>query len=184
MTNPTSPESPIRAGDIDGLGRVYSEQGGPILHSRETVLAQRKGCDIAAYGSWRIFFPKRLFHPMPGSPKGTIYLTSERLLFVRDIDVWQEVKPLLTPLGLPTAAEKRSKLSKLKERGARQYCEVLRAKLRPVRMKRKRMLLHFRLLSEDHRKYELFVYTDTDDPSFFEFLENSTFGRSQPASVR
>src|SRR2546430_13545744 len=59
--------------------------------------------------------------------------------------------------------------------------EVLRAKLRPVRMKRKRMLLHFRLLSEDHRKYELFVYTDTDDPSFFEFLENSTFGRSQPA---
>jgi hypothetical protein len=93
------------------------------------------------------------------------------------------VKPLLTPLGLPTAAEKQSKLTKLKEGGARQYCEVLVAKLRPVQVKRKRMFLDFRLLSENNRKYELFVYTDRDDPSFFKLLESTMLGSGRQGSV-
>src|SRR5439155_25424818 len=58
-------------------------------------------------------FPKRIFHPLPGKPSGTLHVTSDRLIFIRAIDVWKEVKPLLTPLGLPTAAERESSLNRL-----------------------------------------------------------------------
>lgn len=136
-------------------------------------MAQREGCDLSAYGSWRIFFPKRIFHPLPGKPSGTIHVTSERLIFLRNIDVWKEVKPLLTPLGLPTAAEKESKLKGLKAKGARQYCEVRLSQLRLVRATRGPWFLRCRLISEDGGKYELFLRTDTDDPAFFEFLERA-----------
>jgi len=173
MTNRDSAESAIRSGDVDGLGRIYSEFGGPILHSQEVVLAERGGCDLAAYGSWRLFFPKRIFHPLPGKPSGTIHVTSDRVIFLRPIDVWKEVKPLLTPLGLPTAAEKEAKLNRLKAIGARQYCEIFRSKLRLVHVRRKSGLLHMRLTSTEGGRYEVFFYTDRDDPAFFDFLERS-----------
>ena len=173
MTSRGSADSPISAGSIDGLGRIYSEFGGPILRSQENVLAQLKGVDMAAYGSWRIFFPRRLFHPLPGTPSGTMYVTSQRLIFLRGIDVWKEVKPLLTPLGLPAAAEKESVLQKLKAKGALQYCEILPSQLQLTRVKRKPMLLHLRLLSRVGGKFEMFVYTDREDPDFFNLLEDT-----------
>ena len=163
----------IRAGDVDGLGRIYSEFGGLILRTDEILLAQRQGCDVAAYGSWRIFFPRRLFHPLPGRPSGTVYLTSDRLIFIRNIDIWREVKPLLTPLGLPAAAERESKLKGMKAKGARQYCEVLRAGFKLMRAKRKPGLLHLRLARLDNQKYEVFVYVDKDDPAFFDLVERT-----------
>jgi hypothetical protein len=100
-----------------------------------------------------------------------MYVTTDRLIFLREIDIWKEVKPLLTPLGLPAASEKESKLKRLKARGARQYCEVFPSLLRLVHVKRKSGLLRFRLIAKNGDKYEIFVYTDTDDPSFFDFLE-------------
>ncbi len=173
MTETISTDSPIRAGDIDGLGRIYSEFGGPFLRPKETVIAHREGCDLSAYRSWRTLFPKRIFHPLPGKPSGTIHVTSERLIFLRNIDIWREVKPLLTPLGLPTAAEKESKLKGLKAKGARQYCEVRLSQLRLVHATRRPWFLRCRLISEDGGKYEIFLRTDADDSPFLEFLERA-----------
>jgi len=166
-------DEPIRAGDIDGLGQVYSEFGGPALGSDETILSQRQGCDFSAYGSWRTFFPKPIFHPLPGKPSGTIHVTSERLIFVRMIDIWKEVKPLLSPLGLAAAAEKESKLRGLKTRGARQYCEVNLSRLRLVSSKRKPWFLRCRLIAANGARYEIFLRTDIDDPGFLESLEHT-----------
>src|SRR5712692_2801880 len=120
-----------------------------------------------------MFFPKRIFHPLPGKPSGTIHVTSDRLIFLRAIDVWKEVKPLLTPLGLPTAAEKESKLNRLKSIGARQYCEIFPSRLQLVRVRRKSGLLHLRLTGLEGSRYEVFFYTDRDDSGFFDFLERS-----------
>ena len=173
MTSGDSAGQAIRSGDVDGLGRLYSEFGGPILHSQEIILAERQGCDLAAYGSWRLFFPKRIFHPLPGKPSGTIHVTSDRVIFFREIDVWKEVKPLLTPLGLPTAAEKEAKLNKQKAIGARQYCEIFPSKLRLVHVRRKSRLLDMRLAGNEGNRYEVFIYTDRDDPAFFDLLERS-----------
>ncbi len=61
MINRGPRETPIRAGDADGLGQVYSEFGGLILGPTETVLAERKGWDLAAYGSWRSFLGARQY---------------------------------------------------------------------------------------------------------------------------
>jgi len=172
----------IRAGDVDGLGRIYSELGGPILQAHETILAQRQGCDVAAYGSWRIFLPRRLFYPLSGNPEGTVHLTTDRLIFIRKIDVWKEVKPLLTPLGVAAAAERESKLKAMKARGARQYCEVLYSGLKLMRAKRKPGLLHLRFITRDNRKCELFVYTDRDDPAFFDLVERRLQSSPGPPS--
>ena len=98
--------APVHGGDVDGIGRLYSENGNLILLPQERLIGQRANCDVAAYASWRIIFPKSIFRPQPGTPSGTLFVTSSRLVFIRNIDVWKEVKPLLTPLGLPAAAEK------------------------------------------------------------------------------
>jgi len=173
MSSQNVADSAIRTGDVDGLGRLYSEFGGPILHPQEAMLAERQGCDLAAYGSWRLFFPKRIFHPLPGKPSGTLHVTSDRLIFIRAIDVWKEVKPLLTPLGLPTAAEKESNLNRLKAIGARQYCEIFPSRLQLLHVRRKSGLLHLRLRGIEGSRYEVFFYTDKDDPVFFDRLEHS-----------
>jgi hypothetical protein len=179
MADSSSPGSPIRAGDVEGLGRVYSETGIPILSSGETLLGRREACDLAAYGSWRIIFPKRLFHPLSGKPSGTMYVTTERLIFLREIDIWKEVKSLLTPLGLPAAAEKESKLKQLRAAGARQFCEIFRYRLQVVQTRRKSWgLLHLRLLTVDGAKYEVFVYTDRNDSNFFDLVEGTFRGNS------
>lgn len=168
MTIPDFSTAPVRAGDIDGLGRLYSESGNPIFRVGETVLAQRNACEFAAYGSWRVFFPRRIFHSLPGRASGTIHVTSDRLLFLRDIDVWKEVKPLLTPLGLATAAEKESRLKRLKGGGARQYCEVVLSDLHLAHVKRRPRFLRMRLVAKDGVRYEVFVHTDGEDPAFFD----------------
>ena len=173
MINRGPRETPIRAGDADGLGQVYSEFGGLILGPTETVLAERKGWDLAAYRSWRIFFPKPIFHPLAGSPSGTLHLTSERLIYLRNIDVWKEVKPLLTPLGIPAAAEKESRLERLKAQGARQYCEVNFPQFHLAGIKRRSWFMRFRLLASDGRRYELFLRTDQEDADFFDLLEST-----------
>jgi hypothetical protein len=165
--------SPIRGGDIDGRGRVYSEFGSPILNLQETILAQRENCEVSAYRSWRTLFPGRIFHPLPGKPAGTIYLTSERLIFLRPIDVWKEVKPLLTPLGLPTAVEKESTLRGLQARGARQYCEVVLPQLHLADAKRKPWYLRCRLIAKHGGRFSLFMRTDRDDPVFLELVERT-----------
>ena len=171
--------APVHGGDVDGIGRLYSENGNLILLPQERLIGQRANCDVAVYASWRIIFPKSIFRPQPGTPSGTLFVTSSRLVFIRNIDVWKEVKPLLTPLGLPAAAEKEADLSKKKSVGARQYCEILLTHLRVVELKRKPWQIRIRLLSGD-RRYELFVRSDRDDPRFFDLLERSVRGRDNP----
>jgi hypothetical protein len=182
MSDDHSEGLPIRAGDIDGLGGVYSEIGGAVLRSGETLLAQRTGCDVAVYGSWRRFFPKHIFHSLPGTPSGAVHLTSQRVVFVREIDVWKEVKPLLTPLGFPAAAEKESRLKRLRAKGARQFCEVILSQLRLVQVMRKPWLLRLRFVAEDDAKYEVFVHLDKEDPDFFDLLERVARERANKIS--
>jgi len=176
MIHRTAADATVRAGDLDGLGSVYSEPGSLILRAEERILGQREGCDIAVYGSWRVLLPKRIFHPLPGKPTGRLFVTSDRLVFLRRIDVWREIKPLLTPLGLPTAAEKESRLKDLTARGALQYCEINTSDITVKGLKRRDAIMHLRMKSDRGRKYELIVRTDADDPPFFDLLEG-TIGR-------
>jgi hypothetical protein len=69
--------------------------------------------------------------------------------------------------------EKESRLNRLKAGGARQYCEVFLPQLQLAHVNRKRGLLRFRLIARDSRKYEILIYTDEDDPRFFDLLEST-----------
>jgi len=179
MKDSTAALAPVYCGDVDGMGRVYSENGNLILLPQERLIGQRANCDLAAYGSWRILFPKSIFRSQPGTPSGTLFVTSGRLVFIRNIDVWKQVKPLLTPLGLPAAAEKEAALSKKKSVGARQYCEILLAPVWVIQLRRKSWQMRIRLLSGE-RRYELFVRSDKDDPGFFDLLEGRLRERNLP----
>jgi len=166
---------PIRAGDRDGLGTVYSEWGGLITRPSETVIRTARGWDIDVISPWRRILPGTVFSGLDGEVPSSLYVTSERIVLVREIDIWREVKGDLTPLGLPTAAIKEAKLKKLKSAGARRYCEILPQEVRTVRARvkrRPRSWLHLRLLGRDDRQYGVTIWSwrgpDEETLSFIE----------------
>src|SRR5437867_10485010 len=127
---------PVRAGDLDGLRRIYSETSGLITKSDEEILKAVTGWDVNVQSPWRKFLPKFVFMGFEGRTSSKLFVTNKRIVLVRDIDPWRELKGELTPLGIPTAAAKEAKLKKLKSLGARQYCEIRPADLRIVKEKR------------------------------------------------
>src|SRR2546426_755213 len=52
---------PVRAGDFDGLGRIYSDMGGLITESDEKILMATTGWDAEVCSPWRRFLPKIIF---------------------------------------------------------------------------------------------------------------------------
>src|SRR2546421_4722216 len=114
----------VRVGDLDGLARIYSEAGGLIPESGEEILKVTTGWDANVSSPWRRFLPKIIFTGFGGRASSKLFVTTKRLVLVRDIDTWRELKGELTPLGLPTAAAKEARLKKLKALGVRQYCEI------------------------------------------------------------
>src|SRR2546422_9124104 len=85
---------------------------------------------------WRRLLPKLIFPGFNTKAKSTLYVTTERIVLVREIDAWRELKEELSPLGVPTAAAKEIRLKQLKARGGRQYCEIRPTDFRVVKMKR------------------------------------------------
>lgn len=169
----------VRAGDLDGLGRVYSEEGHLITHSGENILKAVKGWDLDVISPWRRILPKTIFSGFGGKTSSTLYVTTERIVLVRDIDVWREVKGELTPLGLPTAAAKEILLKRLKSAGARQFCEIWPGKLRVVKKKRRERRwswLELHLLGTDGNQYAITLWkTDGLDRETLALIQ-SQFG--------
>src|SRR5688572_5466185 len=114
----------VRAGDLDGLGSVYSESGQLIAGSDEQILGTAEDWEVNVRSPWRTVLPRFVFMGFGGKVSSRLYVTTERIVLVRDIDVWREVKGELTPLGLPAAAAKEIHLKNLKSAGARQSCEI------------------------------------------------------------
>lgn len=152
----------IRAGHRDGLGTIYSESGGLIEQSAETILKAASGWDVDIISPWRRVLPRTVFSGLDGETPSTLYVTSARIILVREIDIWREVKGDLTPLGLPTAAAKEMELRKLKSAGIRRYCEMLPEHLQVVKSKVKRQprsWLSMRLLGTEGRRYSVTMWS-------------------------
>lgn len=158
----------VRVGDLDGLGRVYSEGGGLITKSGEEISKTAEGWDMDVASPWRKVLPKIIFAGFEGKASSKLYVTTERIVLVRDIDVLREVREELSPLGLPAAAAKEIHLKQLKAAGARQFCEIWPRNFRVVKMKRfdKRWSwLGLRLVGADSRRYAITIYkTEGLDP--------------------
>ena len=171
MANP-----PIRAGNLDGLGSVYSDSGGLMPADSERLLRSRGGCELAVFNSWRVLGTKAVFSAMPAPFTGKLFVTDRRLVFIREIDVWKEVKPLMTPFGIPAGLARDSKLGAIKARGGRQYCEMLTSDLRLHRARHRKKSTDMYLEGSDGRRYEVYLYTDVKDPEFYAFVEGRFSG--------
>src|SRR5205823_9234266 len=114
----------IRVGDLDGLGSLYSEDGNLIAPPSEEILRVAKDWDMNVRSPWRKVLPKLIFAGFEGKASSNLFITTERIVLVREIEVWRELKEELSPLGLPAAAAKEVHLKQLKSRGARQFCEI------------------------------------------------------------
>lgn len=151
----------IKVGHRDGLGTVYSEAGGLITGATETMLGTSEGWDVEVTSPWRRVLPGMVFNGLGGKVSSKLYVTSERIVLVREIDIWRELKEELTPLGLPTAAAKEIELKKLKAAGVRRYCEISPQDLRIVKAKkalRPRPWLDLRLVGSDGRRYAVTLW--------------------------
>ena len=166
----------VRVGDLDGLGIVYSEWGGLIEKSGETILKTAEGWDIDMSSPWRRVLPHAIFAGFEGKCVSKLYVTTDRIVLVREIDIWRELKEELSPLGVPTAAAKEIHLKQLKSAGARQFCEIWPRNLRVIRMKRidaKWSWLGLRLIGSDERRYAVTIYkTDGLDPSTLSLIQS------------
>lgn len=151
----------VRVGDLDGLGRVYSESGGLIAKDGEDVLGMADNWEANVRSPWRTVLPRIVFAGFGGRVSSKLYVTTERIVLVREIDVWRELKGELSPLGLPAAAAKEFHLKKLKAAGARQYCEIWPQNFRVAKVKRtdrRSSSLDLRLVGTDGQQYAITLW--------------------------
>ncbi len=156
MQSAKLPTAAIKSGDIDGLSRVYSEWGGLICEVNERILREASGWEMEVRSPWRRVMPGLLFTGFGGPTSSSLYITNERIVLIRKIDSWRELKGELSPLGIPKALEKEAKLRKLVASGARQFCELWPARLHLSRMKRfsrPRSVIDLFLAGDDGKQY-------------------------------
>ena len=153
----------IRVGDLDGLGKLYSTEGNLIPNSSEKILRVGKDWEMNVRSPWRKIFPKLIFAGFGGKASSNLFITTERVVLVREIEVWRDVKEEVY-------------LKQLKSRGARQFCEIWTENLRVVRMKRidrRWSWLSLRAIGPDSRQYAITAYkTDGHDPETLTLLQS------------
>src|SRR2546430_17149231 len=156
----------VRAGDLDGLRRTYSDTGELVTESDEQIVRVATNWDVNVRSPWRKFLPRSIFEGFDGKATSKLFVTNRRIVFVRDIDPWRQLKGELTPLGIPTAAAKEVRLKRLKSLGARQYCEIRPLDLHVVKKSsfdRRQSWIDLRLVGTDGKQYAVTLWK-TDGP--------------------
>lgn len=170
----------VSAGDAQGQGSVYNSEGRLIALNGEGVLRSGEGWDVNVLSPWRKLLPHILFEGFNGRATSVLYITTHRVVLIREIDVWRELKGEFTALGTPNAAAKQWLLSELKSRGVRQYCIIDCSKLRVVAWRkyvRPKSLIYLRAFGEDGRRYGISIWkTDGTDQEMLTMLA-SRFGK-------
>ncbi len=172
--------SGIRAGDLDGLGKVYSQWGGLLPATGEQVIKSVEGWEMNVKSPWRSVLPGMIFVGFTGPVSSRLYITSERIVLIREIDILRELRDQMTPLGLPEAVASEAMLRKKKAEGAREFCEIRPALLRVSRVKRHgkpSRAVDLYLNGTDSRQYAVAVWkVSGSDPETISLIE-SRFAR-------
>lgn len=171
---PSSP--PVRAGDIQGLSSLYDSGGSLIGGPGESIVQAASGWDMDVYSPWRRVLPKAVFMGFKGRAASRLYITTVRIVLIREINTWRELSEEMTPLGIPTAAAKEAHLKSLRTAGARQFCEVYPRQLKLVSSKRftkRGSMLDMRLLGSDGKQYAIsFWKSDGKDDRTLSLIES------------
>ncbi len=142
----------------------------------ERVIRISENWDMDVISPWRRLMPNTLFAGFNGKATSRLYVTTDRIVLLRRIDSWREVKGDMTPLGMPTAIAKGVELGRLSRAGVRQFCELSPKLLRLVsasRLKKGNSWLSMRLLGDDDRKYAVMIWkTDGRDEDMLNLIES------------
>lgn len=170
----------VSAGDLDGLGRIYTREALLIPIHGETVLREASGWDVNIISPWRRVLPGIIFEGYNGKAQSRLYITDQRIVLIREIDVWREVKGEYTLLGTPNAAAKQLELNEKKRLGARQFCVIRPRDLRAAKSKsydRPRSLLYMRAVNRTGKQYAITIWkTDGMDPEILGALSAELLG--------
>ena len=177
----------IRSGDRKGLGAVYDVSGNLILLPVERILKCVANWDMDVMSPWRRVLPKTVFPGFHGKASSKLYVTSARIVLIREIDEWRELSGELTPLGLPNAAAKEKWLATHKRDGIRQFCEILPHALTVVSSRRyvkRGTMLDMKLMGDDGRQYAIMMWkTDGHDEPTLDLLRSRFRSRSVDGPV-
>ncbi len=170
----------VDAGDVGGRSRVYDTQGNLLTNPDETVLKVSQGWDMTAQTPWRRWLPRVIFLGLNKPASSRLYVTTTRIVLIRDIDPLRETAGDMTPLGMPNAVAKGVDLKRLKSSGVRQFCEVRTSALKVSRIRRSpkdATWLGLDLLGKDGLEYRISYWkTDGEDHEMLALIE-SRFGR-------
>lgn len=148
----------MRAGDDSGLLVVYSASGGLVYQSGESLLKMVTDWDMDVVSPWRRILPNTIFPGFNGRVASRLYITTKRIVLIREIDPWRTTKGEMTPLGMPNATAKFVRLKELKAAGVREFCEVHPDALKVVWSRKSTKhgsWLGMRLISTDGRQYAM-----------------------------
>ena len=160
MTKEAVQSTLVRVGDLSGLGSIYDVSGQLILKTDERILKVAEGWDLQARLGWKRLLPQVIFDGFNSPVKSALYVTTDRVVLIRDIDVWRETKSDMSILGIPGGVAKAADLKRLARLGAREYCELVPRKLHVSslrRLKKLRAWLDFKLVGEDGQKYAILL---------------------------
>jgi len=115
----------MQSGDVDGLNKVYSENGEIILNDGEEVLVQEKDLVPAIKSTWGMFGGEDLIEPS----KGDVFLTNQRLIWIKNIEsVIQRIGTTSATTVAPESYAMRMRSSNLQnidaKKGVRDYFEI------------------------------------------------------------
>lgn len=146
----------VRAGSLEGLGTVY-ESGGQLVNlSNERILGVDEGWELQVRTPWRRILPTIVFPGFYGNVSSRLYVTTDRIVFIREIDPFRETKGDMTPYGFPGAIAKKIHLKEAKAAGARAFCEFWPQRLHIARVRqaeRPRSWIDLRLLGPGEKQF-------------------------------
>lgn len=164
MHSPNKHTAAVWAGDAIGRGIIYSPSGSLVEEHGESIIDLATGWDMEVRSPWRALLPKIAFMGFGEKAASKLYVTTTRVVLIREIDPWRETKGEMTPLGIPNAVATQVELKKKKLAGIRQFCEVRPQHLKLVSSKRyvkRGCTVDMRLLDRDGTQYAI-AYWKTD----------------------
>jgi hypothetical protein len=148
----------------------------------ESLLSELEHWDVDVTSPWRRLLPHTVFPGFHGQASSRLYVTSLRIVLIREIDEWRELAGELYPLGLPNAVAKEAFLRQLKNEGVRQFCEIYPSALRVVSAKKylkRKSMLDLRLIGDDGQQYAIMIWKTVGGDAGVLDLILSRFKRSE-----
>jgi hypothetical protein len=161
------PENAIRTGDRDGLGTVYSLNGGLLTRTEEQILRMCEDWDLTVKSIRFSIFGSTIYRTRRDRKTAT-YITNDRIVMLQKSENREFDPSVPRPLGQHFVAHSRDELRAgimaMKEAEIRHYCSIeirrLRASVITRKVRRERTLLKLRVEGKDGSRFVVKFWKD------------------------